>query len=168
MDLSLTPEQRAFRESLRSWLAANPPGEMPAEDSSVFRWRRAWQKKLHAAGYAGLTWPRELGGRGATLIEQAIFHEEAARVGLPGPFNVVGLELVGPVLIRHGSDSQKDRFLEPLLRADEFWCQGFSEPNAGSDLAALTTRAIREPGGWRIYGQKIWTSLAHLADWCSH
>src|SRR5436309_7878389 len=132
----------------------------------MFKFRRSWQAKLHEAGYAGLSWPEEYGGRGATLIEQAIFNEEMARQKAPGVANVLGLVMGGPVVIAHGTDDQKKRFLNPILSAEEIWCQGFSEPESGSDLASLKTKAVKSNGGWKITGQKVWTTYAHEAKWC--
>lgn len=166
MDLRLSSAERMFRSEVRAWLEANPPGEPPGSEAGDFSWRQSWQRRQRSAGYIGLTWPAEFGGRGGSFMEQAIFDEEAMRVGMLRPLNFVGLQLVGPSIIRHGTEWQKERFLAPILNADEFWCQGFSEPEAGSDLASLTTRGVKAAGGWRIYGQKLWTSLAHLADYC--
>jgi alkylation response protein AidB-like acyl-CoA dehydrogenase len=167
LDLSLTPEQRAFRDEVREWLAANHPGEPPAGDErAAFEFARRWQRTMHEAGWAGISWPREYGGRGATLIEQWIFQEEMARAKAPAPANLLGLVMGGPVVIAHGTEEQKERFLEPILSAEEIWCQGFSEPEAGSDLASLKTRAVKADGGWRISGQKVWTTFAHHAKWC--
>ena len=133
MDLTLSPSEEAFRDELRSWLAENHPGEDPPDDDAAFEHRRVWQKKLHEAGYAGFSWPKEYGGRGATLIEQALFGEEMARAKAPSPANVLGMVMGGPVVIAHGSDEQKQRYLEPILSAEEIWCQGFSEPESGSE-----------------------------------
>lgn len=166
MDLTPTPEEAAFREEVRSWLADNHPGEEPEGDEAKFRFRRDWQRALHSGGWAGISWPREYGGRGATLVEQAIFSEEMARAGAPQPANVLGLVMGGPVVIAHGTEEQKERFLEPILSAEEIWCQGFSEPESGSDLASLKTRAVPEDGGWRVSGQKVWTTYARHAKWC--
>src|ERR1700754_3119720 len=132
----------------------------------AFEFRRAWQRKLDEANYAGLSWPKEYGGRGATLIEQAIFNEEIARAGAPAPANVLGLVMGGPVVITHGTDAQKERYLEPILTADEIWCQGFSEPESGSDLASLKTRAVKDGDEWVVSGQKVWTTFAQYAKWC--
>lgn len=126
---------------------------------------RAWQRILHDAGWAGLSWPRQHGGRDASVAEQAAFAEEMAQAGLPRQLNLVGLELAGPMIITYGTVDQKRRFLPPLLRGDEIWCQLFSEPNAGSDLAGLQTRAAPNDGGWLVSGQKVWTSGAHYAQW---
>jgi len=167
VDLTLTAEEQAFRDEVRAWLAENHPGEPPAGgEDAQFEFARQWQRTLHEAGWAGISWPREYGGRGATLIEQAIFQEEMARAKAPRPANVLGLVMGGPVVIAHGTEEQKERFLEPILSAEEIWCQGFSEPESGSDLASLKTRAVKEDGGWRITGQKVWTTYAHHAKWC--
>jgi alkylation response protein AidB-like acyl-CoA dehydrogenase len=166
LDLSLSPSEQAFRDELRSWLEANHPGRAPRGDDDAFEFQRQWQKKLHEGGWTGLSWPKDYGGRGATLIEQAIFNEEIARIGAPSPANVLGLVMGGPVVITHGSDEQKQRYLEPILTADEIWCQGFSEPESGSDLASLKTKAVRSNGDWLVTGQKVWTTYAHKAKWC--
>jgi alkylation response protein AidB-like acyl-CoA dehydrogenase len=166
VDLTLTQEEEAFRDEVRSWLADNNPGPEPEGEEAKFLFRRDWQQKMHEAGWAGISWPKEYGGRGASLIEQAIFSEEMARSKAPAPANVLGLVMGGPVVIAHGSEDQKERFLEPILSAAEIWCQGFSEPESGSDLASLKTKAVRENGGWRVSGQKVWTTYAHEAKWC--
>jgi alkylation response protein AidB-like acyl-CoA dehydrogenase len=166
MDLTPTQEERAFRDDVRAWLAENHPGPEPEGEEAKFEFRRAWQHKLHDAGWAGISWPKEYGGRGATLIEQAIFSEEMTRAKAPSPANVLGLVMGGPVVIAHGTEEQKERFLEPILSAEEIWCQGFSEPESGSDLASLRTRAVHEDGAWRVTGQKVWTTYAHEAKWC--
>ena len=166
MDLTLSPNEQAFRDELRGWLAENHPGEEPSGDEAGFEFRTEWQKKLHAAGYAGVSWPEQFGGRGATLIEQAIYGEEMARAKAPSTANVLGLVMGGPVVIAHGTEEQKQRYLEPILSAEEIWCQGFSEPESGSDLASLKTRAVKSNGGWSVTGQKVWTTLAHVSKWC--
>ena len=166
MDLTLTTEEQAFRDEVRAWLDENHPGPEPDGEEAKFEFRRAWQLKLHDAGWAGISWPKEYGGRGATLIEQAIFSEEMARAKAPSPANVLGLVMGGPVVIAHGTEDQKERFLEPILSGAEIWCQGFSEPESGSDLASLKTRAVRDNGGWQVTGQKVWTTYAHEAKWC--
>jgi alkylation response protein AidB-like acyl-CoA dehydrogenase len=166
VDLTLTGEEQAFRDEVRAWLGENHPGPEPDREEAKFEFRRAWQRKLHDAGWAGISWPREYGGRGATLIEQAIFSEEMARAKAPSPANVLGLVMGGPVVIAHGTEQQKERFLEPILSGEEIWCQGFSEPESGSDLASLKTRAVHEDGGWKVTGQKVWTTFAHEAKWC--
>jgi alkylation response protein AidB-like acyl-CoA dehydrogenase len=167
VDLTLTTEEQAFRDELRAWLDDNHPGDAPkGGDQEQFAFEREWQRTLHDAGWAGVSWPKEYGGRGATLIEQAIFGEELARAKAPRPANVLGLVMGGPVVIAHGSEEQKERFLEPILSAEEIWCQGFSEPESGSDLASLKTKAVQDNGGWRVTGQKVWTTFAHEAKWC--
>ncbi len=166
MDLSLTPSELQFRDEVRAWLAEHPAGPEPEGSENVIDFRLRWQRILFDAGYVGISWPREHGGRGATLMEQAIFNEEMVRAKAPPPANVLGLVMGGPVIITHGTDEQRARFLAPILNGGEVWCQGFSEPNAGSDLAALTTSAVHENGGWKVNGQKVWTSLAHRAKWC--
>jgi alkylation response protein AidB-like acyl-CoA dehydrogenase len=166
LDLTLSPNEQDFRDELRAWLDDNHPGEGPKGDDEAFEFRREWQRKLYEAGYAGLSWPEEYGGRGATLIEQAIFGEELTRAKAPAPVNVLGLAMGGPVVIAHGTDEQKQRYLEPILSAEEIWCQGFSEPESGSDLASLKTKAVKSNGEWMVTGQKVWTSFAHKAKWC--
>jgi len=167
VDLSLTESEASFRDEVREWLEANHPGQSPeGDDQAEFEFRRAWQKKMHEAGWAGISWPEEFGGKGATLIEQAIFNEELGRQRVPLPANVLGLVMGGPVVIAHGTGEQKERWLDPILSGDEIWCQGFSEPESGSDLASLKSRAVKSNGGWKITGQKVWTTYAHEAKWC--
>jgi alkylation response protein AidB-like acyl-CoA dehydrogenase len=167
VDLTLTPEEEAFRDEVRAWLEEHHPGAAPTGgDQAQFEFERDWQRALHTGGWAGISWPKEYGGRGATLIEQAIFSEEMARTKAPRPANVLGLVMGGPVVIAHGTEEQKERFLEPILSAEEIWCQGFSEPESGSDLASLKTRAVEENGTWRVTGQKVWTTFAHEAKYC--
>ena len=166
MDLTLSPAEEAFRDEFRAWLEGNDPGREPAGDEAAFDFRRAWQRKLNEAGWAGVSWPKEYGGRGATLIEQAIFNEETARARAPQVANVLGLAMGGPTVIAHGSEEQRRRYLPPILSAEEIWCQGFSEPDSGSDLASLKTRAVRDGDEWVVSGQKVWTTFAHHAKWC--
>jgi alkylation response protein AidB-like acyl-CoA dehydrogenase len=166
MDLTLSPSEQAFRDELREWLAHNHPGEAPAGEDAAFDHRRAWQRQLFDAGYAGFSWPTEYGGRGATLVEQALFGEEMARAKAPSPANILGMVMGGPVVITHGDDEQKTRWLRPILTGEEIWCQGFSEPDSGSDLASLKTKAVRSNGEWVVTGQKVWTTFAHKAKWC--
>jgi alkylation response protein AidB-like acyl-CoA dehydrogenase len=167
VDLTFTDSEAAFRDELRTWLAENPAGEEPAGDEdSAYAWRRDWQRRLHDGGWAGVHWPQEYGGRGATLMETAIFFEELGRARAPLPANVLGLLLGGPTLMVWGTDEQKDRHLSPILSADEIWCQGFSEPDAGSDLAALKTKAVQDGDDWVVTGQKVWTSGAQYSKWC--
>src|SRR6516225_7769364 len=173
MDLDLTPQALAFREELRTWLSTNmtrPWREVlrdpAATEDSLVEHRRAWQRKLYQAGYLGMDWPPERGGRGATGVEKSIFEAELARADAPPILNILGIGLLGPALIHHGSETQRRRFIPPMLSGDEIWCQGFSEPGAGSDLASLKTRAVRDGDEWVVTGQKVWTTFAHHAKWC--
>jgi alkylation response protein AidB-like acyl-CoA dehydrogenase len=166
VDLTPTPQEQAFRDELRAWLRDNHPGPEPEGDVAGFEFRRAWQRRLHDDDWAGVSWPKEYGGRGATLVEQAIYNEELGRAQAPSTVNTLGLAMGGPTVIAHGTEEQKRRYLEPILSADEIWCQGFSEPEAGSDLASLKTRAVRDGDEWVVTGQKVWTTLAHHAKWC--
>ncbi len=167
MDLTLSPSEEEFRDEVRTWLQENNPGPEPDDGlDEVMAFRREWQLKLHAAGWAGISWPKEYGGRGATMIEQAIFVGEAARQEAPSPANVLGLAMGGPVVIAHGTEAQKERYLEPILTGEEIWCQGFSEPESGSDLASLKTRAVKDGDEWVVSGQKVWTTFAQYAKWC--
>jgi len=166
MELELAPADRAFREELRAWLGENAPPPMPAEVGPALRERDlAWQRALHHAGYAGIAWPREYGGRGLSLAQQMIWYEETARAGISHVNSLfVGLSHAGPTLIACGTDAQKARWLPPILRGEAVWCQGFSEPEAGSDLASLQTRAVRDGDSLVLNGVKIWTSYAQVAD----
>jgi alkylation response protein AidB-like acyl-CoA dehydrogenase len=166
MDLTLSPAEERFRDELRGWIAEHNPGREPPGDEESFTFRRDWQRALNERGWAGLTWPTEYGGAGASMIEQAIFFEEIARARAPQMANVLGLTMGGPTVIAHGTQEQKERFLAPILSADEIWCQGFSEPESGSDLASLKTRAVASNGGYVVTGQKVWTTYAHQAKWC--
>ncbi|ABL80328.1 MULTISPECIES: acyl-CoA dehydrogenase family protein [unclassified Nocardioides] len=166
MDFTMTAAELRFRDELRGWLAVNPPGVAPMGDEASFDFRRAWQRRMYESGWVGIHWPREYGGRGANPVELAIFNEELGRSGAPRFANTIAIEMGGPTIITHGTPAQKERLLEPILSAEEIWCQAFSEPGAGSDLASLRTRADRVPGGFRVTGQKVWTSLARQASWC--
>ena len=169
MDFELSASERAFRDEVRAWLKANKPHEDPSltdGQKSFIESRRAWQRKLHEAGYIGITWPKEYGGRGAGFIEQLIFNDEMILAQAPEPINVIGLGMGGPVVMAHGTEEQKQRYLQPLLSGEEIWCQGFSEPNAGSDLSGLQTRAEDRGDHYVVNGQKVWTTLAHVAKWC--
>jgi alkylation response protein AidB-like acyl-CoA dehydrogenase len=166
MDLTLSTEEEGFRDELRTWLDANHPGREPDGDEAAFEFRVDWQKKLFDAGWAGVSWPREYGGRGASLIEQAIFNEEMVRAQAPSVANVLGIAMGGPTVIAHGTEDQRERFLQPILSGEEIWCQGFSEPDSGSDLASLKTKAVRDGDDWLVTGQKVWTTFAHHAKWC--
>lgn len=172
MDLNLTPQEQEFRDEVRSWLRANVPADWESQRSRKemaghFAFLREWQKRVYDAGWAGISWPKEYGGRGASLMEQVIFTEEMARAGAPPLANVLGLVLVGPTIIAYGTEAQKKRFLPNILSAGEIWCQGFSEPNAGSDLAAIRTEARLVGDHYVINGQKVWTSYGWAADWCA-
>jgi alkylation response protein AidB-like acyl-CoA dehydrogenase len=167
MDLTFSESELAFRDELRGWLDANDPGPEPVGDEDAhYHWRAGFQRRLAQDGWAAVHWPVEYGGRGATLTQSAIFFEELGRSGAPLPANVLGLLLAGPTIMTWGSDEQKDRYLHPILTAEEIWCQGFSEPDAGSDLAAVKTRAAREGDEWTVTGQKVWTSAAQYSKWC--
>jgi alkylation response protein AidB-like acyl-CoA dehydrogenase len=172
MDLTFDDRELAFREELRGWLSANPPDPEPTQDAGEdahYAWRRAWQRRLYDGGWAAPHWPAQYGGRDASLTESAIYFEEIGRARVPLAANILGLLLGGPTVMVWGSDAQKERYLAPILSGEEIWCQGFSEPDAGSDLAALKTRAARDPAHpdeWVINGQKVWTSGAQYAKWC--
>ncbi|MET9606306.1 acyl-CoA dehydrogenase [Streptomyces sp. NPDC006512] len=171
MDLTYTEEERDFRARLREWLAKTLPDLPPKPSPDDWPARRAhdlgWQRRLHDAGYAGLHWPVDAGGRGATPTQHLIFLEETERAGAPYVgANFVGLLHAGPTIAAEGTAEQRARWLPPVLRGDEVWCQGFSEPDAGSDLAALRTRAVRDGDAYVVTGSKIWTSHAEIADWC--
>jgi len=168
MDFDLGEAEKAFRDEVRAWLKANRPKDDSAESDQekVIENRRAWQKKLYEAGYVGITWPKEYGGRGGDFMDQLIFNDEMIVAQAPDPINVIGLGMGGPVVITHGTEEQKKRYLPPLLSAEEIWCQGFSEPIAGSDLSGLQTRAEDKGDHYIVNGQKVWTTLAHIAKWC--
>ena len=168
MDLRLTDEEEAFAREVRTWLAANldaPPAFASVEDE--IEWGRRWQRRLAADRWVGIHWPAEYGGRGAPPVQVAIFNTEYARARAPQPVNRVGINLAGPTLLAHGTDAQKQRWLPHILTADEIWCQLFSEPEAGSDLASLRTTAttLDDGSGWILNGQKVWTSYAQFARW---
>ncbi|WP_405136286.1 acyl-CoA dehydrogenase family protein [Nocardia sp. NBC_01388] len=166
MDLTFTPEQQAFRAEVRTWLTENSAGPVPGDETARFAQRVDWQRRLNDAGWAAVHWPAQFGGRGATYTETAIFYEELAKARTPLLANGVGLMLAGPTIMAWGTPEQQARFLPPIMSAEEIWCQGFSEPEAGSDLASLTTRAVRDGEDWVITGQKVWTSFAHYSKWC--
>jgi alkylation response protein AidB-like acyl-CoA dehydrogenase len=170
VDLRDTPEEAQFRAELRVWVDANLPEDKRGGRGGAQRFEdpfiREWSRKLYAAGYAGLTWPKEYGGQSAPPSFQAILYEELAAVQAPTHIGVIGLNMAGPTIIAHGSEEQKSRYLQPILAADEIWCQGFSEPDAGSDLAAARTRAERRGEVYVVNGQKVWSSFAHIADFC--
>ena len=172
--MQLSPQDEEFRHRVRQWLAENLTGRFaalrgaggPGREHEAHDERLAWNRHLAAAGWTCLGWPPEHGGRGATLAQQVIFYEEYARSGAPARVGYMGEELLGPTLIAFGTPEQQHRFLPAIAAVDELWCQGYSEPGAGSDLAAVTTAAVLDGDEWVITGQKVWTSLAHVADWC--
>jgi len=172
--VQLTAKDEEFRDHVRGWLEQNLTGEFsdlvgvggPGREHENFEQRLAWNRHLAAHGWTCLGWPRDHGGRGLTLAQQVIFHEEYARSGAPARVGHMGEELLGPTVIALGTQQQKARFLPPIAAVEELWCQGYSEPGAGSDLASVTTSAILDGDDWIINGQKVWTSLAHVADWC--
>lgn len=165
--LSISESVENFRQELRHWLSNNPPPATKDSSLDEFIHRgREWQKTLAKAKFIGVHWPKEFGGRGLSLVEEAIVQEELVRVDSPQILGLFGLTMIGPVLIKHGTTEQKTRYLAKILAGDEIWCQGFSEPGAGSDLAAIKTKAEVSDKGFVITGQKIWTSFAHIADWC--
>jgi alkylation response protein AidB-like acyl-CoA dehydrogenase len=173
MDFDFTPEQEAFRKELRQWLEQNLPDDLRGRgfaasraDAAEVRKLRAWQKTMHGAGYVGMDWPRQFGGRDAPITEMVILYQEMARAESPQLVNRGGVSMLGPTLMKHGTPPQQQRFLPRILTADDLWCQGFSEPNAGSDLANLQTRAVRDGDSFTVTGQKVWTSMGHVADWC--
>ena len=176
MKLSFSEEDEQFRAEVASWLADNLGGEFeairyrggPGDEHSCVEERKTWERTLHAGGWTGIGWPREHGGRDASIEQQVIFNEEYARAGGPGRMGHIGETLVGPTLIAFGSEKQKQRFLPGILRGEDLWCQGYSEPSAGSDLANVKTRAHFDEarGQWLISGQKVWTSLAHESQYC--
>jgi alkylation response protein AidB-like acyl-CoA dehydrogenase len=169
-----TAADEEFRSDIREWLEANLTGEFaslrgsggPGREHEEPEGRLAWNRHLAAAGWTGLGWPAEHGGRAATLEQQVIFYEEYAQAAAPARISIVGEELLGPTLIAFGTKEQQQRFLPPIKAVTELWCQGYSEPGAGSDLAGVATRAALDGHDWVITGHKIWTSLAHLSDWC--
>jgi alkylation response protein AidB-like acyl-CoA dehydrogenase len=173
VDLNDTPDQAAFRERVRSWLEehrAEAPtierDERSQDEESYLRQRREWQRQLAEGGLAGVTWPKEYGGQGLGPIEQVVVNQEIGRAGVPGILDVIGVGMLGPALIAHGTEEQKNRFLGPLLHADEVWCQLFSEPAAGSDLAGIQARAKQQDDGtWRLSGQKVWTTNAQFSSY---
>jgi alkylation response protein AidB-like acyl-CoA dehydrogenase len=174
VDLRFSAEDEAFRAEARDWLTTQLEGEFavlrgrggPGDEHSLFEERLEWERALGRAGWNGIAWPKEYGGRGLSLTQQVIFYEEYARADGPGKVGIVGEGLLGPTIIHYGNDAQKARFLPKILAGEEIWCQGYSEPNAGSDLANVATRAELDGDEWVIEGQKVWTSLAHWSQWC--
>jgi alkylation response protein AidB-like acyl-CoA dehydrogenase len=173
MDLTLTPEQQSFRDEVRDWLDKNLPRDWVArlrQSSDVprpeaYEFLRGWQRRMYEGGFVGLTWPKDYGGRGLTFMEEMIFHEEMALHKAPPVLNILALGMAGPTILAYGTEAQKKRYPAKMLSCEEIWCQGYSEPNAGSDLAALQTRAVPDGEDYVVNGQKVWTSLAHVADW---
>ncbi|WP_031348638.1 acyl-CoA dehydrogenase family protein [Mycobacterium avium] len=172
MDFCYPAEVERFRTELRDWLSDNLTDELVkarrsgGRDDAAFEMLRAWNQTMADAGWAAVSWPREYGGRGATVLEQLVYTEETTRARAPLPLNVIGLNNIAPAIMQYGTEAQKQRLLPRMIRADDIWCQGMSEPDAGSDLAALRTRAVRDGDDFVVTGQKIWTSLGHRADWC--
>jgi alkylation response protein AidB-like acyl-CoA dehydrogenase len=171
MDLTFTPEDEAFRREVRAWLKANvprrkrSPGPVEYDDPARLQAGKAWQRTLHEAGYVAIGWPAAYGGRDASITQQTLLDEELVRARAPMLVGLMGVRMVGPTLIQHGTPEQRRRFLRPILTGDEIWCQGYSEPGAGSDLASLTTRAEVVGDEFIVNGQKVWTSNAQFADW---
>ncbi|HET7719692.1 MAG TPA: acyl-CoA dehydrogenase family protein, partial [Acidimicrobiales bacterium] len=176
MDFDDTPEEAAYRVEARAWLEGHARRRTDDENSLARFLRRGdseahvkackeWQRTLYDNGWAGITWPEEYGGRGGKALQQAVFNQEQAKFDVSTGVFAVGIGMVGPTLIAHGTEEQKKRFLDPMLRGDEVWCQLFSEPGAGSDLAGLSTRAVRDGDEWVVNGQKVWNSGAHYSDW---
>ena len=172
MDVDLAPQEAAFREEVRQWLSDHLVGDFAAHrgvgsptDDTAWEVRVAWEKELAAGGWLGLTWPEEYGGRGASLAQEVVFEYEYARAAAPARVNTQALDLLGPTLLAFGTEEQKQRFLPRILRVDDIWGQGFSEPEAGSDLAAVKCRARVDGDQWVIDGQKVWTTFGHHADW---
>ena len=168
---SPSPPLKKHSDDLRAWLAVNVPkgwqkqnGDKTMEEKFAFF--RAWQRQLFDGGWAAVHWPKQYGGRGATLIQQTIFFEEMARAEAPPMANVLGLGIIGPTIIHFGSDAQKTRWLSDILSAGQIWCQGFSEPNAGSDLAALSAEAVLDGDHYMVNGQKAWNSYGWAGNWC--
>ena len=172
VDFSYPPEVEQVRKELRAWLAANLTDDVIAanrgrgRDEAAFQTLRAWNATMADAGWAAVSWPQEYGGRGAGVLEQLVYAEETTRARVPVHLNVIGMNNIAPAIMEHGTEAQKRTLLPRMMRADDIWCQGMSEPEAGSDLASLRTRAVRDDDHFVVNGQKIWTSLGHRADWC--
>lgn len=172
MDFDYTPQEEAFRHELRAWLTANPPDGYDPEtfvqldDETRFAIQLNWQKKLYRAGWLGIHWPKAYGGCGATMMEQTIYQQEMVRARVPEVANFMGIRIAGPTLIHWGSEEQKRRYIPNILNGDEIWCQGYSEPGAGSDIAALQTRAVEDGDDFVVNGQKVWTTMAQHAHYC--
>ena len=173
MDFTLTSEQQALRDRVRTWLKQNLPTDWGTRLRSTsdiprpeaYEFMRQWQRRMYEAGFVGLTWPREAGGQGLTFMEEMILAEEMALAKAPPVLNILAIGMAGPTIVAYGTEEQKRRYPPKMLSCEEIWCQGYSEPNAGSDLASLQTRAVKDGEHYVINGQKVWTSLAHIADW---
>jgi alkylation response protein AidB-like acyl-CoA dehydrogenase len=175
VDYSYPPEAEEFRKEVRAWLEANPfewggtdrqVVRALDEDPELLERLREWNRRLADAGYAAISWPKEYGGRSASVIEQVVLAEEMDRANAPGTLNPLGISNIAPAIMQYGTEEQKRHFLPRMLRGDDIWCQGFSEPNAGSDLASLQTRAVEDGDCFVVNGQKVWNTLGHLANWC--
>jgi alkylation response protein AidB-like acyl-CoA dehydrogenase len=174
VDFAYPEVAEVFRKEFRAWIDEHVTEELRAlphvmacePGSTALEMLRAWNRELADAGYAAISWPEEYGGRGASVMEQLVFAEEMHRAGAPGTVNVIGLSNIAPAIMQHGTEEQKRRYLVPMLRGDDIWCQGFSEPDAGSDLASLSTSAVRDGDHFVVNGQKTWNTLGHLATWC--
>jgi alkylation response protein AidB-like acyl-CoA dehydrogenase len=174
LDFTYPPEAEAFRKEFRAWLDANLPADLCGQglggsletDAATLERLRAWNRTLADARYAAIAWPEEWGGRGAGVMEQVVYAEEMHRAQAPGTLNPLGLSNIAPAIIEHGTDDQKRTLLPRMLCGDDIWCQGFSEPNAGSDLASLRTSAVRDGDSWVVNGQKTWNTLGNIANWC--
>lgn len=172
MDFSYPQEAEQFRKELRAWLSSHLTDDVidasahRGSDDAAFETLRAWNATMTDAGWAAVSWPREYGGRGATPLEQLVYAEETTSARVPIPLNTIGINNIAPAIMQYGTDAQKDALLKRMVRADDIWCQGMSEPDSGSDLASLRTKAVRDGDHFVVTGQKIWTSLGHRADWC--
>lgn len=173
MDFTITKREEAFRQELRTWLEVNLPKgwlkgnrELPKEKDKYSEFLRNWQNTLYGGGWTAIAWPKKYGGRDATLMEEIIYHQEMVRVQAPPLVNYIGIHMVGPTLIQNGTEEQKEQYIKKILTGEQVWCQGYSEPNAGSDLAAIQTSAVKDGDRWILNGQKVWTSYGHLADRC--
>ncbi|MGE7603018.1 acyl-CoA dehydrogenase family protein [Peribacillus sp. NPDC097675] len=173
MDFSFSAKEEEFRHELRTWLEQNLPegwldgsSQVSKDESEYAAFLRNWQRKLYEGGWAGIAWPKKYGGREATLMEEIVYQQEMVRVKAPPLVNYVGLHMVAPTLMQIGTEEQKEKYIQKILTGEEVWCQGYSEPNAGSDLSAIQTSAVKDGDRWIINGQKVWTSFGHLADRC--
>src|SRR6058998_725215 len=172
MDFRDTPEEAAFRQRVRTWLAENiprgwgTPAWRELEGDELVAFHKEWSRKVFEAGLVGLHWPKAYGGGEQSITLTAIVLEELARSDAPDHVGLIGIGMAGPTIMAHGTDEQRERFLSKILAGEEMWCQGFSEPGSGSDLASLQTKAAPTDGGFRVTGQKVWSSFAHIADWC--